>query len=152
LLRDNGGPTPTMALLPGSPAIDAGDNTGAPKWDQRGEGFDRIVNGVIDIGAFEVQAVAPTLVVPPGNRPAASAAVRLQAADAGRSGQEVVAVDRFFASLKEQESVFVLSGPRHDARGEVEAKKPRPRQPLAVDLALVELPHAPTPEEVAATR
>src|SRR5262249_30242764 len=54
-LQDNGGPTQTMALLPGSPAIDAGDNTGAPDWDQRGPGFPRIVNGVIDIGAFEVQ-------------------------------------------------------------------------------------------------
>ena len=55
-LQDNGGPTPTMALLPGSPAIDAGDNTGAPMWDQRGAPFRRIVNGIIDIGAFEVQA------------------------------------------------------------------------------------------------
>ena len=54
-LQDNGGPTFTMALLPGSPAIDAGDNTGAPMWDQRGPGFARIVNGTIDIGAFEVQ-------------------------------------------------------------------------------------------------
>jgi hypothetical protein len=47
-----------MALLPGSPAIDAGDNTDAPMWDQRGPGFRRIVNGTIDIGAFEVQAPA----------------------------------------------------------------------------------------------
>ncbi len=54
-LAGNGGPTQTMALLPGSPAIDAGDNTGAPMWDQRGPGFPRIVNGTIDIGAFEVQ-------------------------------------------------------------------------------------------------
>jgi hypothetical protein len=54
-LQDNGGPTPTMALLPGSPAIDAGDNTNAPEWDQRGPGFPRIVNGTLDIGAFEVQ-------------------------------------------------------------------------------------------------
>ena len=44
-----------MALLPGSPAIDAGDNTDAPEWDQRGPGYPRIVNGIIDIGAFEVQ-------------------------------------------------------------------------------------------------
>jgi hypothetical protein len=58
-LQDNGGPTWTMALLPGSPAIDAGDNTDAPDWDQRGEGFRRIVNGIIDIGAFEVQVNAP---------------------------------------------------------------------------------------------
>jgi predicted outer membrane repeat protein len=61
-LQDNGGPTFTMALLDGSPAIDAGDNTDAPEWDQRGPGFPRIVgiidpdNPIIDIGAFEVQA------------------------------------------------------------------------------------------------
>jgi hypothetical protein len=54
-LQDNGGPTQTMALLPGSPAIDAGDNTDAPAYDQRGPGYPRIVNGKIDIGAFEVQ-------------------------------------------------------------------------------------------------
>jgi hypothetical protein len=54
-LQDNGGPTPTMALLPGSLAVDAGDNTGAPDFDQRGPGFPRIVAGIIDIGAFEVQ-------------------------------------------------------------------------------------------------
>src|SRR5262249_49758533 len=45
-----------MALLPGSPAIDRGDNEGAPEWDQRGAGFPRVVNGTVDIGAFEVQA------------------------------------------------------------------------------------------------
>src|SRR5262249_45281780 len=62
-LQDNGGPTPTMALLPGSPAIDAGDNTNAPATDQRG--YLRVVNGTIDIGAFEVQAPMslPTYVV-----------------------------------------------------------------------------------------
>jgi len=54
-LQDNGGPTFTHALLGGSPAIDAGDNSDAPEWDQRGEGFPRIVNGIIDIGAYEVQ-------------------------------------------------------------------------------------------------
>ncbi len=61
-LADNGGPTQTLALLPGSPAIDAGDNTDAPEWDQRGPGFPRIVNGIIDIGAFEFQGeAAPTV-------------------------------------------------------------------------------------------
>src|SRR5262249_3908592 len=54
-LQDNGRPTHTTAPAPGSRAIDAGDNTDAPPWDQRGPGFPRIVNGVIDIGAFEVQ-------------------------------------------------------------------------------------------------
>jgi hypothetical protein len=52
-LQDNGGPTFTMAILPGSPALDAGDNTGAPDTDQRG--LTRVVAGVIDIGAFEAQ-------------------------------------------------------------------------------------------------
>jgi len=62
-LQDNGGPTFTHALLPGSPAIDAGDPafTPPPSFDQRGPGFDRIVNGRIDIGSFEVQlAGTPT--------------------------------------------------------------------------------------------
>jgi hypothetical protein len=60
-LQDNGGPTQTMALLAGSPAIDAGDNTGAPMWDQRGPGFPRIEHGIIDIGAFEYHFRQPQL-------------------------------------------------------------------------------------------
>jgi hypothetical protein len=52
-LGDYGGPTQTMRPLPTSPAVDAGDNTDAPKTDQRG--FDRIVNGIIDIGSVELQ-------------------------------------------------------------------------------------------------
>jgi hypothetical protein len=54
-LQDNGGPTQTMALLPGSPALDAGDGTapGLPSTDQRG--FARISGTAVDIGAFEVQ-------------------------------------------------------------------------------------------------
>ncbi len=55
-LQNNGGPTQTMALLPGSPAIGAGDPTNAPEWDQRGPGYPRVVNGRLDIGAFEVQS------------------------------------------------------------------------------------------------
>jgi hypothetical protein len=55
-LQDNGGPTPTMALLPGSPAVDAGDNAASPgPTDQRG--LPRIANGIIDLGAYEVQAL-----------------------------------------------------------------------------------------------
>jgi hypothetical protein len=54
-LADNGGPTLTHALLPGSPAIDASNNAYATDFDQRGPGFPRIVNGIIDIGAFEFQ-------------------------------------------------------------------------------------------------
>jgi len=56
-LQDNGGPTFTHALLPGSPAIDMGDPnfTPPPFFDQRGSGSSRVVNGRIDIGSFEVQ-------------------------------------------------------------------------------------------------
>jgi hypothetical protein len=56
-LQDNGGPTFTHELLSGSPAIDAGDPnvTPPPDYDQRGPGFDRVVNGRIDIGAFEAE-------------------------------------------------------------------------------------------------
>jgi len=56
-LQDNGGPTLTHALLPGSPAINAGDPNfiPPPDFDQRGPGFTRVVCGRIDIGAFEVQ-------------------------------------------------------------------------------------------------
>jgi hypothetical protein len=61
-LQQNGGPTYTHALLPGSPAVDTGDGsfTPPPNYDQRGPGFDRIVNGRIDIGSFEVQTPVPT--------------------------------------------------------------------------------------------
>jgi hypothetical protein len=57
-LQDNGGPTFTHALSPGSPAIDAGDPnfTPPPYYDQRGPDFWRVRNGRIDIGSFEVQA------------------------------------------------------------------------------------------------
>jgi hypothetical protein len=54
-LADNGGPTPTHALLPGSPAIDAGSNNLRLPYDQRGEGFPRESGNRADIGAFEVQ-------------------------------------------------------------------------------------------------
>jgi hypothetical protein len=50
-LQDNGGPTPTMALLPGSPAANAGNNAYAARFDQRGPDFPRVLNGRIDIGA-----------------------------------------------------------------------------------------------------
>ena len=62
-LQDNGGPTFTHALLPGSPAIDAGDPsfTPPPDFDQRGPGYPRVGNERIDIGSFEVQPpAAPT--------------------------------------------------------------------------------------------
>src|SRR5262249_6298209 len=54
-LANNGGPTQTRALLPGSPAINAGDPAAAPATDQRGlPGF-----GTTAMGAFEYQFKVP---------------------------------------------------------------------------------------------
>jgi predicted outer membrane repeat protein len=63
------GPTQTMPLGGGSPAINLGDNASAVDeagrplvWDQRGNGDPRFVGGITDLGAFERQAF-PELVV-----------------------------------------------------------------------------------------
>ncbi len=55
-LASNGGPTQTHALLAGSPALNAGNNTAALAFDQRGNL--RVVGVAADIGAYEVQAPA----------------------------------------------------------------------------------------------
>ena len=69
-LQNNGGPTETMALLPGSPAIGTGnvslavDTKGVQlQYDQRGAGYSRTTNGAVDIGAYEVQQIIPTVSV-----------------------------------------------------------------------------------------
>ena len=69
-LQDNGGPTLTHALLPGSPAIDTGDPnfTPPPTYDQRGNPFVRVFGGRIDIGSFEGQPI-PRATPTPRPRP-----------------------------------------------------------------------------------
>jgi hypothetical protein len=77
-LADNGGPTKTMALLAGSPAIDGGANPDSLSNDQRGPGYARQSGSGVDIGAYEYQfptnqapidiALAPAVV--PENQPA----------------------------------------------------------------------------------
>ncbi len=54
-LQDNGGPTPTHALLAGSPAIDRGSNPAGLAEDQRGAGFARVSGPQADVGAWELQ-------------------------------------------------------------------------------------------------
>ena len=51
-LGQHGGPTPTHNLLPGSPAINAGDNLVCPFTDQRG--VLRSLDQDCDLGAFEI--------------------------------------------------------------------------------------------------
>jgi hypothetical protein len=53
-LTDNGGATATMALLPGSPAANAGDADLAPATDQRGA--PRLSGTYLDLGALQFQA------------------------------------------------------------------------------------------------
>jgi hypothetical protein len=147
-LKDNGGPTLTHALLPGSPAIDAGDNTGAPDWDQRGPGFPRIVgiidpnNPVIDIGAFEVQgdSSGPDRAVSPGGKPLPLDAAALMSppislswasfssltpADAPPqgtlAGPQVAVMDWHFASLNPGDPGSALSQPIHQRLAEAPA-------------------------------
>jgi len=54
-LGDNGGPTMTIPLTAGSPAIDAGNNLAGLTTDQRGLGFPRVGGPLPDIGAFEIE-------------------------------------------------------------------------------------------------
>ena len=53
-LANNGGPTETMALLVGSPAIGTADNVFAPATDQRGVTRSDVPGEATDIGAFEL--------------------------------------------------------------------------------------------------
>jgi hypothetical protein len=53
-LQDNGGPTQTMALLAGSPALNAGDSTQLGVADQRGV----VRSGGVNIGAYQASASA----------------------------------------------------------------------------------------------
>ena len=57
-LQDNGGPVQTLALGSGSPAIDAGTDSGCPATDARG--VLRPAGTACDIGAFEVATPAAT--------------------------------------------------------------------------------------------
>jgi len=61
-LQDNGGTVETHALAAASLAVDNGDPAFAPppSTDERGAGFNRVINGRLDIGAYEYQPPATT--------------------------------------------------------------------------------------------
>jgi hypothetical protein len=78
-LGNNGGPTETLPLLPGSPAIDSGD-TAARIRDQR----NFVRSGLPDIGAFEYQGMQPVLLANISTR------VRVQTGDNAMIGGLIV--------------------------------------------------------------
>ena len=70
-LQNNGGPTSTDGLLSGSTAIGAGNPAlvasppfSSPATDQRGSGFPRVINSLVDVGAFELQVPVITSLSP----------------------------------------------------------------------------------------
>jgi hypothetical protein len=65
-LADNGGATPTHALDPASPAIDAGSNALGLVFDQRGEGYAREAGAGADIGAWEQQPTSADVIFTDG--------------------------------------------------------------------------------------
>jgi hypothetical protein len=90
-LQDNGGPTQTMALLPGSPAIDAGSDAlavgpGGTPLDTDQRGFARVANDTVDIGAFEVQLYLVTSTADSGG-----GTLRSAITNADRAGGSVIA-------------------------------------------------------------
>jgi hypothetical protein len=127
-LQDNGGPTFTHALLPGSPAIDAGDPnfTPPPFYDQRGPGFPRVVNGRIDKGSFEVQSggtptptptATPTATPTPTPTPRATPTPRPRPTPAPRPDRR----ERLKSSLWLFEVAYLLVRLDHAARVVVNA-------------------------------
>lgn len=67
-LANNGGAFQTMALLPGSPAINSGSNSlipGGVTTDERG--YPRIAGGTVDMGAYELQTTVTTLTSSPAS-------------------------------------------------------------------------------------
>lgn len=64
-LADNGGQTDTLALSPGSPAVEHGQNAGCPAVDQRG--VTRPQGAKCDLGAYEVKAAAPSVASGPAS-------------------------------------------------------------------------------------
>jgi hypothetical protein len=119
-LGDFGGPTPTMALLPGSPAIGHGApaGPGVPTTDERG--FPRPSAGRVDVGAFQVQPspFVVTTAADPGQlagKLSLREAVNLANAYATASSRATITFDTAqmgssTVTLREGELVLAVSG------------------------------------------
>jgi hypothetical protein len=118
-LASNGGPTQTVALLSGSPAIDAGDDS-VPQpplslsTDQRG--LPRRSGSHVDIGAFELQVTSPSAPATSGSQGTAP----------NTGGQPT-------PSDKTQARAARLRGRRTPHRGHLATGGKRPRRSAAGD-------------------
>jgi CSLREA domain-containing protein len=97
LVANNGGPTPTIALVPGSPAIDSGANALAVDaqsnpltTDQRG--LNRISGAIVDLGAFEVQRPRVSTTTLPSGSYGRAYSQSIGATEAGYQGAFTYAV------------------------------------------------------------
>jgi hypothetical protein len=99
-LADNGGPTRTHALLPGSLAIGRGAAAGAPATDQRGSPRDASP----DIGAFEL-ATKPAPVLDAGKSPVLNAQGEDSGPPAGAVGTPVASLVDFAAPAGQVDNV-----------------------------------------------
>ncbi|GEM_PF-7124599 len=113
-LSDSGGSTETLALVPGGPAIDMGSNAlaldalGDPLlYDQRGEPYDRYINGVTDMGAYEFGAFA----VPPLDHYLAYAAKLSRSSRFQPRDVQVADVFQGTGQVEEEASIFRVEKP-----------------------------------------
>lgn len=117
-LADNGGPTSTMALQEGSPAVDAGNASGCPATDQRGA--PRPHGGGCDIGAYESGAVPPDSEPEPEPEPA----IWISNGGIGGIGSTFVITGTGFPTTTQQLQILVNGAPltttvTPDAAGEI---------------------------------
>jgi CSLREA domain-containing protein len=91
-----GGKMQTLLPRPTSPAVNAGNNTGAPATDQRG--VPRPIGGTVDIGAVELNPLLVTDASDPGDG-ICDGTCTLREAIATANGDGASADDIFFSSL-----------------------------------------------------
>ncbi|MFT6573170.1 MAG: alpha-tubulin suppressor-like RCC1 family protein/sugar lactone lactonase YvrE [Akkermansiaceae bacterium] len=101
-LADNGGQTETMALLAGSPALDAGEGSPLSVFSKDQRGYPRMLGAGIDFGAFES---GTSMLAPEGSRLHALATGATEAL----AGQFEIFTDRSFSPIAPPQA-SVLAG------------------------------------------
>ena len=109
-LADNGGPTPTHALLPGSPALDAAVPADGLTADQRGIPCPQ--GTAPDIGAFEVEQSSRLVVTPGSSTNSLGQTVTITATITDARGMPLAGVPA---------AIQVVAGPNRGAAGPIES-------------------------------